>query len=115
MVNRDDIKIINKDMPEKLIQLAVDVVIASYNIQPEPEHQERAKLIGETFDKEYGSTWHCVVGRNFGSYVIHELGCFLQLQIEYNSEIETVLLYKHGAGDIPPPVKKEEEEEETSK
>src|SRR5579859_676646 len=23
------------------------------------------------FDKKFGTTWHCVVGRNFGSYVTH--------------------------------------------
>eukprot|EP00069_Balaena_mysticetus_P013507 bmy_22070T0 len=24
------------------------------------------------FDKKYNPTWHCIVGRNFGSYVTHE-------------------------------------------
>jgi hypothetical protein len=26
----------------------------------------------QEFDKKYTPTWHCIVGRNFGSYVTHE-------------------------------------------
>lgn len=29
--------------------------------------------IKREFDKKYGPTWHCIVGRNFGSYVTHEV------------------------------------------
>jgi hypothetical protein len=27
----------------------------------------------QEFDKKYNPTWHCIVGRNFGSYVTHEV------------------------------------------
>lgn len=33
--------------------------------------------IKKEFDKKYGPTWHCIVGRNFGSYVTHETKHFL--------------------------------------
>lgn len=33
--------------------------------------------IKKEFDKKYGPTWHCVVGRNFGSYVTHETKNFV--------------------------------------
>jgi hypothetical protein len=33
--------------------------------------------IKKEFDKKYGPTWHCVVGRNFGSYVTHETKNFI--------------------------------------
>ncbi|KAK1328707.1 hypothetical protein QTO34_012282 [Cnephaeus nilssonii] len=29
------------------------------------------------FDKKYNPTWHCIVGRNFGSYVTHETKHFI--------------------------------------
>lgn len=29
------------------------------------------------FDKKYHPTWHCIVGRNFGSYVTHETKHFI--------------------------------------
>ena len=32
-----------------------------------------AAYIKKEFDKKYGPTWHAVVGRNFGSYVTHEV------------------------------------------
>ena len=44
-------------------------------------HQERSELVGMTpaylqtkmvqFDNRKGATWHCIVGRNFGSFVTH--------------------------------------------
>ena len=33
--------------------------------------------IKKEFDKKYGPTWHCIVGRNFGSYVTHETKNFI--------------------------------------
>ncbi|KAK1858306.1 hypothetical protein I4F81_000915 [Pyropia yezoensis] len=29
------------------------------------------------FDAAYGPAWHCVVGRDYGSYVTHEVGAFV--------------------------------------
>ena len=29
------------------------------------------------FDTVYHPTWHCIVGRNFGSFVTHETHCFI--------------------------------------
>lgn len=28
-------------------------------------------------DRQHGQTWHCIVGKNFGSYVTHETGNFI--------------------------------------
>ena len=30
-----------------------------------------AQHIKKTFDERKGPTWHCIVGRNFGSFVTH--------------------------------------------
>uniref|UniRef100_A0AAY4BUQ7 Dynein light chain n=1 Tax=Denticeps clupeoides TaxID=299321 RepID=A0AAY4BUQ7_9TELE len=60
----------NADMSEDMQQDAVDCAMQSmekYNIE---------KDIAE-FDKKYNPTWHCIVGRNFGSYVTHETKHFI--------------------------------------
>ena len=36
--------------------------------------KEVAAYIKAAFEKEYGCTWHCFVGRNFGAYVTHDEG-----------------------------------------
>jgi dynein light chain LC8-type len=60
----------NADMSEEMQQDAVDVstqAMEKYNIE-----KDIAAYIKREFDKKYNPTWHCIVGRNFGSYVTHE-------------------------------------------
>ena len=42
--------------------------LEKYNIE-----KDIAGYIKKEFDKKYNPTWHCIVGRNFGSYVTHEV------------------------------------------
>ena len=58
------------DMNEEMQQDAIDcanVALEKFNIE-----KDIAAYIKKEFDKKYNPTWHCVVGRNFGSYVTHE-------------------------------------------
>ena len=48
--------------------------------------------IKKEFDRKHNPTWHCVVGRNFGSYVTHETKHFIYF---YLGQI-AVLLFKSG-------------------
>lgn len=60
----------NADMTEEMQQDAVEVAtqaMEKYNIE-----KDIAAFIKREFDKKYNPTWHCIVGRNFGSYVTHE-------------------------------------------
>ncbi|KAJ3311266.1 Dynein light chain 2, cytoplasmic [Boothiomyces sp. JEL0838] len=60
----------NADMAEEMQQDAVDCAtqaMEKYNIE-----KDIAAFIKREFDKKYNPTWHCIVGRNFGSYVTHE-------------------------------------------
>ena len=60
----------NADMSEEMQQDAVDCAtqaLEKYNIE-----KDIAAYIKKEFDKKYNATWHCIVGRNFGSYVTHE-------------------------------------------
>ena len=36
-----------------------------------------AKVMKAAFEKNYKSNWHCIVGRDFGAWVTHEVGRFL--------------------------------------
>ena len=48
--------------------------------------------IQQEFDKQYNPTWHCIVGRNFGSYVTHETKHFVYF---YLGQV-AILLFKSG-------------------
>lgn len=64
----------NADMSEEMQQDAVDCAtqaMEKYNIE-----KDIAAFIKREFDKKYNPTWHCIVGRNFGSYVTHETKVF---------------------------------------
>ena len=54
--------------------------------------KEVAHQIKTEFDQTYEPTWHCVVGRHFGSYVTHEKSqlspCVALAAREQNSDHE---------------------------
>jgi hypothetical protein len=45
-----------------------------------------------TIVQKYSPTWHCIVGRNFGSYVTHETKHFIYF---YLGQV-AILLFKSG-------------------
>lgn len=49
-----------------------------------------AAVIKKDMDKKYGPTWHCIVGKNFGSFVSHEGGNFIYF---YQGNL-AILLFK---------------------
>lgn len=51
-------------------------------------------FVPQEFDKKYNPTWHCIVGRNFGSYVTHETKHFIYF---YLGQV-AILLFKSGWG-----------------
>ncbi|XP_069135999.1 uncharacterized protein [Argopecten irradians] len=80
----------NADMAEDMQQDAVDcatTALEKYNIE-----KDIAAYIKKEFDKKYNPTWHCIVGRNFGSYVTHETKHFIYF---YLGQV-AILLFKSG-------------------
>jgi dynein light chain LC8-type len=49
------------------------------------------KIKGE-FDQRWGPHWHCIVGRNFGSFVTHETKKFIYFYLGDKA----VMLFKAG-------------------
>jgi len=84
----------NADMAEDMQQDAVDCAtqaLEKYNIE-----KDIAGYIKKEFDKKYNPTWHCIVGRNFGSYVTHETKHFIYF---YLGQV-AILLFKSGWGNF---------------
>ncbi|CAH2093348.1 unnamed protein product [Euphydryas editha] len=80
----------NADMSEEMQQDAVDCAtqaLEKFNIE-----KDIAAFIKKEFDKKYNPTWHCIVGRNFGSYVTHETRHFIYF---YLGQV-AILLFKSG-------------------
>lgn len=76
------------DMTEDMQQEAVEVAIEAM----EKYHIEKdiAQYIKREFDSRKGATWHCVVGRNFGSFVTHETKHFIYFYLGHCA----ILLFK---------------------
>uniref|UniRef100_A0A8C4N859 Dynein light chain n=1 Tax=Eptatretus burgeri TaxID=7764 RepID=A0A8C4N859_EPTBU len=80
----------NADMPDDMQEDAVSFAkqaLDKFNIE-----KDIASFIKKEFDKKYNPTWHCVVGRNFGSYVTHESKHFIYF---YLGQV-AILLFKSG-------------------
>ncbi|XRA97665.1 dynein light chain [Pycnococcus provasolii] len=80
----------NADMSEDMQQDAIDSAtqaLEKYNIE-----KDIAAFVKKEFDKKYNPTWHCIVGRNFGSYVTHETKHFIYF---YLGQV-AILLFKSG-------------------
>lgn len=80
----------NADMSGQMQDEAVKTAITAlekFNIE-----KDIAAYIKKEFDKKYSPTWHCIVGRNFGSYVTHETKHFIYF---YLGQV-AILLFKSG-------------------
>ncbi|KAG6432142.1 hypothetical protein SASPL_103716 [Salvia splendens] len=53
------------DMKEDIQKEAIDIAIGAF--EKFSVEKDVAEHIKKTFDKKYGPTWHCIVGKNFGS------------------------------------------------
>lgn len=78
------------DMPKDVEAYAIQV--ATEGIEKYFNEKEIASHIKKEMDRKYAPTWHCFVGRNFGSYVTHEASCYCYLYIGQLG----VMLFKSG-------------------
>ncbi|XP_020752267.1 dynein light chain 1, cytoplasmic-like [Odocoileus virginianus] len=76
----------NAGMSEEIQQDLVECALEKYNIE-----KDIVAHIKKEFDK-YNPTWHCIMGRNFGSYVTHETKHFIYF---YLGQV-AILVFKSG-------------------
>ncbi|XP_005377635.1 PREDICTED: dynein light chain 1, cytoplasmic-like [Chinchilla lanigera] len=77
----------NENMSEKMQQGLVECtaqMLERFNIE-----KDIVAYIKMEFDKKYNPTWHCIVGRNFSSYVTHESKHFIYF---YLGQVAILLL-----------------------
>ena len=80
----------NADMSEEMQQDSVDCAMEAlekFNIE-----KDIAAHIKKEMDKKHNPSWHCIVGKRFGSYVTHETGHFIYF---YLGQV-AILLFKSG-------------------
>lgn len=68
------------DMAEEIQQVAVDT--AKVALSKHTVLREIAGHVKKRFDELYGPTWHCVVGKSFGSYVTHQTHKFIFFYVD---------------------------------
>ncbi|KAJ5893376.1 dynein light chain type 1 [Penicillium taxi] len=73
-----------EDMQQEAINLAIEA-IGKHHVE-----KDIAQYIKKEFDVRKGATWHCVVGRNFGSFVTHETKHFIYFYLDHTA----ILLFK---------------------
>ncbi|CAL8094394.1 unnamed protein product [Calicophoron daubneyi] len=78
------------DMDEDMQQDAVDTCAVA--MSKSKLEKDVAAYMKKEFDRKYSGTWHCIVGRNFGTYITHEVRHFIYFYLGTNA----VLLFKSG-------------------
>ncbi|KAJ5876773.1 hypothetical protein N7455_000238 [Penicillium solitum] len=73
-----------EDMQQEAIALAIEAT-EKFRVE-----KDIAQYIKKEFDSRKGATWHCVVGRNFGSFVTHETKHFIYFYLGHCA----ILLFK---------------------
>ncbi|KAG7138399.1 Dynein light chain like protein [Verticillium longisporum] len=72
------------DMQQEVIEVAQEAM-GRFTIE-----KDIAQQIKKTFDERKSPTWHCIVGRNFGSFVTHETKHFIYFYLGHCA----ILLFK---------------------
>lgn len=78
------------EMSEEMQKIVIDYSIRA--IQKYRMEKDIAASIKNEFDKKFEPTWHCIVGKKFGSLVSHEPNQF----IYFNVGQTAVLLFRAG-------------------
>ncbi|VDN32479.1 unnamed protein product [Dibothriocephalus latus] len=66
----------SKEMEELAAKVALSAVL---NFKVE---KDMAAYLKKEFERINGETWHCIVGKDFGSYVTHVKGGFIYLYVD---------------------------------
>ncbi|KAB8304441.1 hypothetical protein EYC80_003837 [Monilinia laxa] len=76
------------DMSDDMSDEAIEVcrqAMAKHSVE-----KDIAQYVKKAFDEKRGPTWHCIVGRNFGSFVTHETKHFIYFYLGHCA----ILLFK---------------------
>ncbi|CAL1274749.1 unnamed protein product [Larinioides sclopetarius] len=83
-----ELKIQASDMPIDMQRAALNAASQAIRIYSTEKHI--AESIKQDFDQLYHPTWHCIVGRNWGSCVTHSKLCYIRMSYKDM----TIMLYR---------------------
>uniref|UniRef100_A0A673JMJ7 Dynein light chain n=1 Tax=Sinocyclocheilus rhinocerous TaxID=307959 RepID=A0A673JMJ7_9TELE len=87
---KSSIGIHNSVMSDEMQREALQCALLAVNMYE--NERDIATYIVKEFDRKYNPTWHCIVGRNFGSYVTHETKHLIYFCLGE----QAILLFKSG-------------------
>ncbi|TQD94477.1 hypothetical protein C1H46_019898 [Malus baccata] len=70
------------DMPDDMQNHAMELAYKALDLHEVSDFRSVAHYIKQKFDEAYGTAWHCVVGKNFGSCITHLSGSFIFFHVE---------------------------------
>ncbi len=79
MSNKHDVQVFAEDMSEDKRAKAIEVSQETFQklISHGKTYSNIACILRDSFVKDYGEGWNCVVGKAFGSYVTHEMKTYM--------------------------------------
>ncbi|KAM7255008.1 hypothetical protein ACFE04_020249 [Oxalis oulophora] len=69
------------DMTEGMQGHVTELAYQALDLHEVSDCQSIARYIKQKFDETYGSAWHCVVGKDFGSCITHLCGSFIYFRV----------------------------------
>lgn len=79
------------DMPQDMQRKAINLALTALD-RFELE-RDMAYFLKREFDERFQPSWHCIVGRHFGSFVTHDGSGFLYFYIDKTA----ILLFRSGS------------------
>ena len=78
-----DIHVYADDMTEEMSKLAIQTSQDAFQlfITQGKVFSTIAAYIRTAFDKAFGKGWNCIVGKNFGAFVTHEIKTYIYFTI----------------------------------
>ncbi len=89
----DDLIVKSTDLPATYEQEMLHLVQTAFRKYEITNQRELAGFLKRAADKTFAPCWHCIVGRQFSSYVTHEMNGF----IYFTKGPLSILLFKSGA------------------
>lgn len=89
----DDLIVKSTDLSASIEQEMIELVRSAFRKYDLNNQRELAGFLKRSADKAFTSCWHCIVGRQFSSYVTHEMNGFIYL----TKGPLSILLFKSGS------------------
>ncbi len=89
----DDLIVKSTDLSANNEQQMIELVRIAFRKYDLNNQRELAGFLKRSADRAFASCWHCIVGRQFSSYVTHEMNGFIYL----TKGPLSILLFKSGS------------------